>query len=297
MKSKDKRSIKQKYEESFYSSLLTRCCITKSGVEIVKRIVVVGANGNMGRTVVKMIAQKQDFELVGAVDVTRVGEDIHQILGLDAPTIRIDKDLSSLLEAVKPDLAIDFTTPEVVADNIQIVVEQDIDMIVGTTGISEEELIEIRKLTQGKNSIIMAPNFAIGAVLMMQFAKKAVKFMKDVEIIELHHNRKAESPSGTAVKTAELIGEILSEDKDDVEELEKITGVRGGEMNGVNIHSVRLPGFVSHQEVIFGGLGQTLTIRFDSISRESFMPGLELAINRIDEIEGVVYGVENLIDI
>lgn len=262
-----------------------------------KRIVVVGANGNMGRTVVKMIAQKQDFELVGAVDVTGVGEDINQILGLDAPTIRIDKDLPSLLEAVKPDLVIDFTTPEVALDNIQVVVEQGIDMIVGTTGISKEELIEIRKSSQGQNSIIMAPNFAIGAVLMMQFAKKAVKFMKDVEIIELHHNHKAESPSGTAVKTAELIGEVLSEDKDDAEEIEKISGVRGGEMNGVNIHSVRLPGFVSHQEVIFGGLGQTLTMRFDSISRESFMPGLELAINRIDEIEGVVYGVENLIDI
>jgi len=266
-------------------------------VEIVKRIVVVGANGNMGRTVVKMIAQKQDFELVGAVDVSRVGEDIHQILGLDAPTMEIDDDLPSVLEAVKPDLVVDFTTPEVVADNIQVAVNQGIDMIVGTTGISEEELLEIRKLSKGKNSIIMAPNFAIGAVLMMQFAKKTVKFMKNVEIIELHHNRKAESPSGTAVKTAELIGEVLSEDKDNVDEIEKITGVRGGEMNGVNIHSVRLPGFVSHQEVIFGGLGQTLTIRFDSISRESFMPGLELAINRIDEIEGVVYGVESLIDI
>ncbi len=256
----------------------------------------VGANGNMGRTVVRMIEQVQDFELVGAVDVSRKGEDIHQILGLDSPGVKINDNLKSVISKTNPDLVIDFTNPEVVMENIKTTISQGIDMIIGTTGISEEELDQIRELNIERNNILIAPNFAIGAVLMMHFAKQGVKFMDDIEIIEFHHNRKLESPSGTAVKTAEAIKKNQNQE-DDIEQIEKISGVRGGKINGINIHSVRLAGLVSHQEVILGSLGQTLTIRFDSISRESFMPGLKLAIRKIEDIEGLVYGFEKLLDI
>ena len=145
---------------------------------------------------------------------------------------------------------------------------------------------------------IAAPNFAIGAVLMMMFSKAAAKFMPNVEIIELHHDKKADAPSGTALKTAELILESEAAKglvKGKVAEIEKLDGARGGSLDGIHIHSVRLPGFVASQEVIFGGLGQTLTIRHDSISRESFMPGVIMAIKKVRTIDGLVYGLENLL--
>jgi 4-hydroxy-tetrahydrodipicolinate reductase len=132
---------------------------------------------------------------------------------------------------------------------------------------------------------------------MMNFAQKAAKFMSDVEIIELHHDEKVDAPSGTAIQTAELISENLDTAEDQGEEIEKLTGARGGEQDGVNIHSVRLPGLVAHQEVLFGGEGQTLKLRHDSISRKSFMPGVELAIKKLDEIEGLVYGLEKVMDL
>ncbi|TDX46623.1 4-hydroxy-tetrahydrodipicolinate reductase [Orenia marismortui] len=265
---------------------------------MLKKIVVSGANGKMGREVVRMIAGKDDFELVGAVDVTGVGEDINQLLSLDAPVVRISDDLAETLDQTQADAVIDFTNPTVVMDNIKVTSQKGIDIVVGATGITEVDLEKIEKMSQENgNKVIIAPNFAIGAILMMQFAQQAAKLMDNVEIIELHHDKKIDAPSGTAIKTAELISKNLSKKKGKVEEIEKITGARGGEHDDINIHSVRLPGFVAHQEVIFGGLGQTLTIRHDSINRKSFMPGVELAVRKLDEIEGVVYGLDNLIEI
>jgi len=263
-----------------------------------KKIIVTGANGKMGQEVIRMISEKEDFELVGAVDISNVGENIHQLLGIDAPAVEISDDLALTLEQTDANVLVDFTNVTVVMDNIKAAMEKEIDIVVGATGITEVDLDRIKEMNQATaNKIIIAPNFAIGAILMMQFAKQAAKFMDHVEIIELHHDRKIDAPSGTAIKTAELISENLTKDKNEIEQIEKISGARGGEHDNIHIHSVRLPGLVAHQEVIFGGLGQTLTIRHDSINRKSFMPGVELAIRRLDEIEGVVYGLDNVIDL
>jgi 4-hydroxy-tetrahydrodipicolinate reductase len=181
--------------------------------------------------------------------------------------------------------------------NIKTSLKAGIDMVVGTTGINEVDISKIEELTEETDTnIIIAPNFAIGAILMMEFSKIAAKYLNQVEIIELHHDQKMDAPSGTAIKTAELINEVRDKQEKEVDEIEKITGARGGEMDGLNIHSVRLPGLVAHQEVIFGGVGQTLKVRHDSIDRRSFMPGVKLAIEKLDEIEGVVYGLDNLME-
>ncbi|WP_408954488.1 4-hydroxy-tetrahydrodipicolinate reductase [Natroniella sp. ANB-PHB2] len=263
-----------------------------------KKIVVAGANGKMGQEVVRMIARVDDFELVGAVDVIDVGEDMNQLLGLDESPVEIEEDLAQVIVETDPDVIVDFTNPQVVMGNIKQAIEQEVNIVVGATGITEADLNRIEEWNQGIDTkVIIAPNFAIGAILMMQFSKQAAKFMNDVEIVELHHDKKIDAPSGTAIKTAELIKENLkAEQKEQVEEIEKLPGARGGEQDGINIHSLRLPGLVAHQEVIFGGLGQTLTIRHDSINRKSFMPGVELAIRKLDEINGIVYGLENLIN-
>jgi 4-hydroxy-tetrahydrodipicolinate reductase len=157
---------------------------------------------------------------------------------------------------------------------------------------------EVRELCKThKVNALIAPNFAIGAILMMKMAQEAAKFLPHVEIIELHHDQKLDAPSGTATRTAALITEIRGEMKQGhPQETEKLPGARGADYAGIRIHSVRLPGYVAHQEVIFGGLGQTLTIRHDSISRESFMPGVVLACKRVLDAEGLVYGLENIMD-
>ncbi len=263
-----------------------------------KRVLVTGANGRMGQEVVKMIAESEEFQLVGAVDVIKEGEDIHQLLAIDAPPVVISSDLVQTLNQVEVDAIVDFTNPTVVMDNIRTAIKEEVDIVVGATGITEADLDKIKESNKkSSNKVIIAPNFAIGAILMMQFAKQAAKFMGNVEIIELHHDRKIDAPSGTAIKTAELISENLAQQEKKLEEIEKISGARGGEHEKINIHSVRLPGLVAHQEVIFGGVGQTLTIRHDSIDRSSFMPGVALALRKLDQVEGVVYGLDNLIDL
>ncbi|MGM0370072.1 MAG: 4-hydroxy-tetrahydrodipicolinate reductase [Bacillota bacterium] len=263
-----------------------------------KKVVVSGALGKMGKEVVKLVDRTEKFELVGAVDVAEVGEEIQDILGLEQAKAKITDDLVSTLEEVEVDVVVDFTTPQVIMDNIKTTCQAGVDIVVGTTGITETDLEKIRDWNQDTNNkVIIAPNFAIGAILMMEFSKKAAKFLDDVEIIEQHHDAKLDSPSGTAIKTAELIQENLAEQEEKVEEIEKIPGARGAEKDGINIHSVRLPGLVAHQEVLFGGEGQTLKLRHDSINRRSFMPGVALAINKLDEVDGVVYGLDNLIEL
>ena len=263
-----------------------------------KKIVVSGALGKMGQEVVKLVDRTEEFELVGAVDVDKIGEDINEVLNLEESSAEISDNLAATLEQVEVDTVVDFTTPQIIMDNIRTVSEAGINMVVGTTGITEADLSEVEELTeQNNNNVIIAPNFAIGAILMMEFSKKAAKFLDDVEIIEQHHDAKLDAPSGTAIKTAELIEENLTAKEDSCEEIEKLAGARGAEKDGINIHSVRLPGLVAHQEVLFGGEGQTLKLRHDSINRRSFMPGVKLAINKIDGIDGLVYGLDNLIEL
>ncbi|MGI6142765.1 MAG: 4-hydroxy-tetrahydrodipicolinate reductase [bacterium] len=261
------------------------------------RVVVNGAYGKMGRTAVQGILGDPQLELVGAVGRVRgIGLDAGEAAGCNKAGIAIEKDLEACLARVKPDVVIDFTNPAVVKDNIRTILLAGAHAVVGTTGLSGADLPLLQGWSRetGKN-VLVAPNFAIGAVLMMKFAQEAARFFPAVEIIEAHNPQKADAPSGTAIKTAEAMQGARGENPVVLGE-EKIPGVRGGALNGIPIHSVRLPGYVAHQQVIFGGLGQTLTLRHDSISRESFIPGIVLAVKKVGELEGVVYGFENLLD-
>jgi len=216
------------------------------------KVIVNGAKGKMGQEVVKAIQKEADLALVGQTD--------------------LGDDLAKAIKSTQAEVVVDFTHPRSVMENVRTILENGAHGVIGTTGLTKENLEEIKKLCEkNKVSCLVAPNFAIGAVLMMQFAKEAIKYFPQAEIIEMHHESKADKPSGTALKTMEAMGKE------------------------VPIHSVRLPGLVAHQEVIFGGLGQTLTIRHDSLSRESFMPGVMLAIRKVKTLNGLVYGLEKIL--
>lgn len=263
------------------------------------KVIVNGAAGKMGKEAIKAISQEKDMELVGAVDLKEVGVDAGTVAGIGIIGVQISDNLADLIKATKTDVVVDLTHPSAVMENAKIILKNSANAVIGTTGVTEENLAEIKALcTKNKVNAIVAPNFAIGAVLMMKFSKVAAKYMPQVEIIELHHDQKADAPSGTAIKTAEMIlAEQAKKEQtgEKVKEIEKIDGVRGGNLEGIHIHSVRLPGLVAHQEVLFGGVGQTLKIRHDSISRESFMPGILLCIRKVKEVKGLVYGLDNLL--
>ena len=210
----------------------------------------------------------------------------------------VETDLAAALERLKPEVMIDFTRPDVVFGNVVTALKHKVSPVVGTTGLSDDQKAEIEKLAiENGTPAFIAPNFAIGAVLMMVMCKQAAKYMPDVEIIELHHDKKLDAPSGTAVQTAAMIAEVRQSHKQGhPDEKEKLTGARGAEYDGMHIHSVRLPGYVAHQEVIFGGLGQTLTIRHDSMNRESFMPGVVLAAQKVRGLDGLTIGLDKLLE-
>ncbi len=261
------------------------------------KVVVIGADGRMGREVVKAVLKERDLSLVGAVDARNQGEDIGTLVNGKPCRVPVAGNLGRVLAETGADVAVDFTTPDSIRDNLAVVLKHRVHMVIGTTGLAEKTAREIdREAREAGVGVVIAPNFAVGAVLMMKFAAEAARHFPQVEIIELHHDRKLDAPSGTAVKTAEMIkanrAPLLQGHPD---EYEKIPGVRGGEYDGMRLHSVRLPGLVAHQEVIFGGLGQTLTIRHDSINRESFMPGVILAVRRVVNLKGVTYGLEKLL--
>ncbi|HBG17191.1 MAG TPA: 4-hydroxy-tetrahydrodipicolinate reductase [Firmicutes bacterium] len=262
------------------------------------RVLVSGAFGRMGREVVKAIVAQDDMTLVGAVDKTGVGAEIGQVCGLETLGIKIEQDLLSALKRTEAEVMVDFTTPLAVMENIKAAAETKVAGVIGTTGLTAENLEEINELaSKSEKCFLVAPNFAIGAVLMMGFAHEAAKYFPDVEIIELHHDRKLDAPSGTAIKTAELIATgRVAEPVAKPAPLEKINGARGGEYLGIKIHSVRLPGLIAHQEIIFGNQGQTLTIRHDSLDRSSFMPGVLMAIRKVPTLKGFYYGLESLVD-
>jgi 4-hydroxy-tetrahydrodipicolinate reductase len=259
-------------------------------------VLVIGAAGRMGQTVCRTVLDDSELSLVDAVDVASVGKDIGEVLGSGNLGVPISDNLSQSLESISPDVVVDFTHPNAVMNNIRTVLGHNIDMVVGTTGITEDNLEEIKSLLKtSKSHIFIAPNFAIGAVLMMKFAELAAKHFDSVEIIELHHDKKADAPSGTALKTAEIIAESSPVPVKSFQSEQAVQGARGGEYKGIHIHSIRLPGLVAHQEVIFGGAGQTLTIRHDSIDRSSFMPGVILAIKNIHKKEGLTHGLDKLL--
>ena len=232
--------------------------------------VVVSGTGKMWREVLTAISREPDLEPVGVLE--KLSAEDFASLPDGSGLIPLDREPQTLFARCRPDVVVDFTNAEWAPSVARAALEAGARPVIGTTGLPDDFVRELEATCKSKGlGAVLAPNFAVGAVLMMQFAKEAVKHLPKAEIIEFHHEQKADKPSGTALKTAELMG------KD------------------VPIHSVRLPGLVAHQEVIFGGLGQTLTIRHDSISRESFMPGVLLAVRKVKGLKGLVYGLENLL--
>ncbi|MFH1761601.1 MAG: 4-hydroxy-tetrahydrodipicolinate reductase [bacterium] len=261
------------------------------------RVLICGAAGKMGREAVKAVKEAAEIVLVGAVDISEIGKDAGEVANIGKINIKIIKDLEYAIKSTKAEVVVDFTHPDTALGNIKTILNSKCYAVVGTTGLSKENLNSIQKLCdKNKVAALIAPNFAIGAVLMMKFAREAAHYMPQVEIIELHHDKKADAPSGTAIKTADLILQDRTGIKSaNLKSTEKVKGARGGKYGGINIHSIRLQGLVAHQEVIFGGLGQTLTLRHDTINRESFMPGVIMAIKKIRKSKGLIYGLENLL--
>ena len=232
----------------------------------------------MGSTVCDAVEADSELELVARVDV--------------------DEPIDRLVEA-GAEVAVDFTTPDSVRDNIDFCLDHGIHVVVGTTGLSADDLEAIGKAAATSDAnVFVAPNFAIGAVLMMRFAEQAAPHFGNVEIIERHHENKLDAPSGTALRTARLINDSRGRPWAEVADAtESLSGSRGGDEHGVRVHSVRVPGSVAHQEVIFGAPGETLTIRHDSLDRASFMPGVVLAVKKVADRDGLTVGLEHLLDL
>ena len=260
-----------------------------------------GASGRMGREVVKAIVNDGDTLLVGAVDHHNIGRDAGELAGVEAQSIQIEGDLATALRESNADVAVDFSVPSAVRKNIQTMLDAGVCPVVGTTGLGENDLAEIDAASRAANvPVFIAPNFAIGAVLMMRFAQEAAKLFESAEIIEYHHDQKVDAPSGTAFKTALLMREAKGEDfarvgGDAENQGSTAPHSRGGNIGGASIHSVRLAGYLAHQEVIFGMAGQTLSIRHDTITRECYMPGVLLAVKKVRETQGLTYGLEKIL--
>lgn len=259
------------------------------------RVLVSGAAGRMGHEVVKAVTAAEGMKVVSAVDVMHGGETIDD--GARG-SLTIEASLADAIAAHSPDVMVDFTHPSAVEGNIRTALPAGVDCVVGTTGLPADKLEELSGLAPAGTCLFVAPNFAIGAVLMMEFAERAARFMPHVEIIELHHDKKADSPSGTALRTAALIEAVRPDappTPGSETELPIAKGARGACVGDTRIHSVRLPGLVAHQEVLFGGQGQTLSIRHDSIDRTSFMPGVVHAVREVRSREGLIVGLEYLL--
>lgn len=240
------------------------------------KVAVCGALGRMGSATCGAVQADEALELAVAVD-TGFGSGATALLGAGKDFA----DLETALGEADVDVVVDFTIPASVKANILTCLKHHVAVVVGTTGLTAADLAEIDKVTEREATpVLVAPNFAMGAVLMMEFAKQAARYFKACEIIELHHDKKLDAPSGTSRLTRVRIEESWSENGVDKE---------------VPIHSVRLPGLVAHQEVLFGGLGETLTIRHDSLSRDSFMPGVVRAVKRVRSLQGLVVGLENIL--
>ena len=245
------------------------------------RVGVLGARGKMGSTVVDAVTNSADMEMVAALDI---GDSLETLV------------------ANKVEVVVDFTTPDAVMQNLSFLIDHGIHGVVGTTGFDEQRIDVLkRQLSKAPNvGLLIAPNFGLGAILMMEFAKKAAPLFESVEIVELHHPNKVDAPSGTAKRTAELISQTrLAAKSGPMPDAtrENLDGARGANVGGIPIHSVRARGFVAHQEVIFGGAGETLTIRHDSLDRQSFMPGVLLGIRKVIGNSGLTVGLEHFLEL
>jgi 4-hydroxy-tetrahydrodipicolinate reductase len=243
------------------------------------RVGVLGAKGKVGATMVQAVESAEDLTFTAGVDAG---------------------DPLSLFVDNQTDVVIDFTHPDVVMDNLKFLIDNGIHAVVGTTGFTDERLSQVEDWLAGKPAVavLIAPNFAIGAVLSMHFAQQAARFFESAEVIELHHPHKADAPSGTAARTARLIAEARKDLPPNPDATSTgLEGARGADVDGIPVHSVRLAGLVAHQEVLFGTRGETLTIRHDSLDRTSFVPGVLLAVRSVPEHPGLTVGIEPLLDL
>lgn len=254
--------------------------VREKGLAEAARVGVLGARGRMGLEVCKAVDAAADLELVAAVDQ---GDDLAAVADAGAGVV------------------VDFTTPDAVMDNLRWCVERGVHAVVGTTGFTGQRLAQVREWLADRPSVgvVIAPNFGIGAVLMMQFAARAARHFESVEIVEQHHPRKLDAPSGTATHTARLIAAARAEaglgPAPDATR-DEVPGARGADIDGVRVHAVRATGLVAHQEVLFGTTGETLTIRHDSYDRASFMPGVLLAVREVGRRPGLTVGLDALLD-
>jgi 4-hydroxy-tetrahydrodipicolinate reductase len=257
------------------------------------RVGVFGAAGRMGRTVCQAVHDDGELELVGAVDPAYAGHDLQDVIGLDAP-VPIGGDPVTLADA-EVDVVVDFTQVEAARGNLAWAAEAGVHAVVGTTGWSDDDHEQLRAAFSRSNCLL-APNFAIGAVLMMRFAELAAPWFDTAEVIELHHDQKVDAPSGTAVQTVERMAAASDQWTADPTRNEVLPKARGAEgPGGIHVHSVRLRGLVAHQEVLLGTTGQSLTIRHDSYDRSSFMPGVLLAVKQVAHHPGLTVGLDHLL--
>jgi 4-hydroxy-tetrahydrodipicolinate reductase len=257
------------------------------------KVGVFGAGGRMGSTVCQAVQDDPDLELVTAVDPSYRGIDLRTVTGVDND-LKISGEAGAF-ERTGAEVVVDFSQRAASVSNLEWLAEHGVHAVVGTTGFSDEELEQFRSAFTRSNCVL-APNFAIGAVLMMHFAELAAPYFDSAEIIELHHDAKIDAPSGTAMLTVQRMAAASQDWTDDPTEDELVEGARGGEgPAGIRVHSVRLRGLVAHQEVLLGTTGQTLSIRHDSIDRTSFMPGVLLAVKQVADRPGVTVGLDQLL--
>ncbi|MEL6500558.1 MAG: 4-hydroxy-tetrahydrodipicolinate reductase [Cyanobacteria bacterium J06623_1] len=267
-------------------------------------VVVNGALGQMGREVIKAVSQAQDMMLVGAVDLNPeyLGQDIGEVVGIGALEVPILNDLQSVLVLATQEkvqgVMVDFTHPDSVYENTRSAIAYGVRPVVGTTGLSDDQLQDLTEFAEkASTGTLIIPNFSIGIVLLQQAALTASQYFDHVEIIELHHDRKADAPSGTAIKTAQMLAEMgKSFNPPKVESKETMTGARGATaQSNIPLHSIRLPGLIAHQEVLFGAPGQLYTLRHDTSDRSCYMPGVLLSIRKVTELSSLVYGLEKIL--
>ena len=256
------------------------------------KVVVQGAAGRVGQEMVKAVCREPEMQLVGAVELKVTKDSL--TLPDDSGSVPFSADLDYILTSCQPDVLVDFSVAQAVMPAVRIATERGVNLVIGTTGLTKDDLNEIDRLaTAHKVGAVVAPNFALGAVLMIHLAKIAAKYLDYAEIIELHHHLKADAPSGTALATARAMA--IARGKPFLQPTGKATESRGQQVEGATIHSVRLPGLMAHQEVILGGPGQTVSIRHDTINRECYTPGVMLAIKEVVKRRGLIYGLDTLL--
>ncbi|MBD2152407.1 4-hydroxy-tetrahydrodipicolinate reductase [Pseudanabaena sp. FACHB-1277] len=265
-------------------------------------VVVSGATGKMGREIIKAIAKAPDMNLVGAIGRQHLGEDIGEVVGIGELEIPVTNNLEVVLAQAAQEsqlpVMIDVTHPSIIYDNIRSAIAYGVRPVVGTTGLTEKQIADLALFAdKASTGCIIAPNFSVGVILMQQAAIAAARYYQHVEIIELHHNQKADAPSGTAIKTAQMLSELgQAFNPASVQEQEHLAGARGAVCGeNIRIHSLRLPGLVARQEIIFGSMGETLKIEHNASDRTCYMAGVLLCVRKVLALKSLVYGLEKVL--